>query len=197
MLSHPSQEVLDFWLAECGPEKWYAQEDALDETIRTRFGSLMDRAAAGELDDWKGHPQKALALVILLDQFPRNIHRGTRQAFGTDRQAKSAACYAVAKGWDMRVPEPQRQFFYMPFVHSESLTDQDHGVRLMKQRLPEGGEAQVLHARAHREIIRRFGRFPFRNEALGRKTNEAERRFLDEGGYGAIVRALQEDDPGS
>ena len=182
--------VLDFWLG-AGPEKWYRQDDAFDDEITRRFGDLWNRGAAGALDEgWATNPRGALALIILLDQFPRNMFRGEARAFHSDERAKSIACYALDRGWDLREPEPQRQFFYMPFMHSELLVDQDHCVRLFAERMP--GE-NVLHARAHREVIRRYGRFPYRNDALGRTTSEREQAFLDGGGYGAIVNELKED----
>ncbi len=191
MTGHPSEEILSFWLGDCGSEKWYAQDEELDAEITERFGALWEKAATGKLDEWKGHPRKALALIILTDQFSRNMFRGEAKAFSTDRIAKSAACYSLDRGWDMRVPEPERQFFYMPFCHSEMLADQDHCVRLMKERMPETGAGNILHARVHREIIREFGRFPYRNAALGRKTKPAEERFMEDGGYGKILKDLE------
>ncbi|QBY00986.1 DUF924 domain-containing protein [Rhodophyticola sp. CCM32] len=191
MISHPSEDVLAFWLDECSPEDWYRQDQALDDQITTRFGDLWSKGARGDLADWLGNPRGALALIILLDQFSRNMFRGQGKAFSADQRAKSAACYSIKQGWDMRIGEPQRQFFYMPFCHSELLTDQDHCVRLMKERMPEGGADSVLHACAHREIIRKFGRFPFRNKALGRSTTAEEQRFMDDGGYGKVIADLK------
>ncbi|MBC6438453.1 MAG: DUF924 domain-containing protein [Rhodobacteraceae bacterium] len=189
--THPSEDVLGFWLESCGPGKWYAQDDNLDDQITRHFGALWRDAADGKLDTWKGHPRKALGFIILTDQFPRNMFRNSAMAFSTDRLAKSAACYSIDRGWDMRTAEPGRQFFYMPFCHSEVLSDQDHCVRLMKERMPETGAGNILHARVHREIIRRFGRFPYRNAALGRATKPAEQRFMDDGGYGLILGELE------
>lgn len=189
MTPHPSEDVLAFWLTECEPEHWYKQDQALDDQITDRFLQLWEAGERGELATWTSHPRKALALVILLDQFPRNMFRGQARAFATDRKALSAACYSIKEGWDMRADEPERQFFYMPFCHSEVLADQDHCVRLMKERMSTGNN--LLHARAHREIIRTFGRFPFRNDALGRKSSPEEQRFMEEGGYGRIVTDLE------
>jgi uncharacterized protein (DUF924 family) len=183
------EEILSFWLG-AGPEAWYKQDDTFDGEITRRFGTLWEQGAAGALDErWATNPRGALALIILLDQFPRNMFRGEARAFHSDARARSVACYALARGWDRRVDEPERQFFYMPFMHSERLTDQDHCVRLFAERMPGDN---VLHARAHREVIRRYGRFPYRNDALGRKTTAAESAFLDEGGYGAILNELKE-----
>jgi uncharacterized protein (DUF924 family) len=186
-MTHRTEDVLSFWLEEAGPSKWYAGGDAFDAEIRERFLPLWEEARDGKLDSWKSHPRKALALIIVLDQFPRNMFRGDARAFSTDRKAKSAACYALKQGWDERFPETARQFFYLPFMHSEALTDQDHSVRLYCQKMPDAREDNLVHAVAHREIIRRFGRFPYRNEALGRATTGAEKEFLESGGYGKMV----------
>ena len=144
----------------------------------------------GQYRDWQGHPRKALALAILLDQFPRNMFRDEARAFATDRQARAVACNAIEMGWDRRADEPERQFFYLPFMHSETLSDQEKGVRMIKERMPETGTQNLLHARAHREVIRRFGRFPYRNAALGRSTSPPEAAFLEAGGYGQVVEEL-------
>jgi uncharacterized protein (DUF924 family) len=183
------EEVLSFWLG-AGPEKWYKQDEAFDAEITRRFATLWGQGAAGALDErWATNPKGALALIILLDQFPRNMFRGEARAFHSDARALSIACYAIDRGWDKRVDGLERQFFYMPFMHSERLTDQDHCVRLFKERLPGDN---VLHARAHRQIIRRYSRFPYRNAALGRKTTAAEQEFLDGGGYGKILNELKD-----
>jgi uncharacterized protein (DUF924 family) len=181
-------EVLLFW-EEAGPEMWYTQDDAFDRTIRDRFGALWEAAFFGGCDRWAMGPRGTLGLIIMLDQFPRNMFRGSPRAFASDARALRMASLAISRGWDLKIDPPLRQFFYLPFMHSERLTDQDRSVRLFKARMEEG--TNLLHARAHREIIRRFGRFPYRNEALGRDTTPEERAFLDEGGYGAIVRELE------
>jgi len=187
---HKSEEILEFWLTESGPAKWYAGGDAFDAEIREKYLDLWQDGRDGRLADWAGHPRKSLALIIVLDQFPRNMFRNDPRAFATDQKAKSVACSALKHGWDTRFPEPDRQFFYMPFMHSESLPDQDHSVRLMCQKMPENRDSSLLHARAHREIIRRFGRFPYRNAALGRKSSQEESAFLSEGGYGRMLEQL-------
>lgn len=184
-------EVLSFWLDEIGPEGWYKGGDELDATMRDRFQDVYDRATAGALSLWLTYPSGTLAYVILTDQFSRNMFRDTSKAFATDGIARAAAKAAIARGWDMRIDEPARLFFYMPLVHSECLVDQDRGVRLIKSRMSESGGGYLVHAQAHREVIRRFGRFPTRNEALDRATTDCEGRFLSEGGYGAVVRELQ------
>ncbi len=185
-------EVLDFWLGDVGPDGWYAGGDALDQLCRERFLDLWQAAAAGGLDHWVDGTVASLAYLILTDQIPRNIHRGTAQAFATDPLGLVAARRAVAEGWDLGAPEPERQFFYLPFEHSEDAADQATAEALMRERLPETGAENVLHARAHRAIIDRFGRFPFRNAALGRVSTPEEEAFLAEGGYGRVVEQLKD-----
>ncbi len=188
------EEVLSYWLDEQGPENWYKGGDALDAEIREKFETTWQAAMDGALSLWLTYASGSLAYVILTDQFPRNMFRGTSMAFASDPLAMAAAKMAIGKDWDMRIDEPARQFFYMPLMHSECLSDQDRCIRLLKVRMPEGGDNHLLHAKAHREVIRKFGRFPTRNEALSRNTRETEQTYLDEGGYGATVRQLQAAD---
>jgi uncharacterized protein (DUF924 family) len=183
-------EVLDFWLDEVGPEGWYTGSKAIDHQIAERFGDLWAALDAGHLEHWVDGSAGTLAYIIVADQFSRNIHRGGAAAFANDVRARAAATTALDAGWDMDAPEPERQFFYMPFEHSEDMADQDKAVGLMVERMP-GVPEMALHARAHRDIIARFGRFPFRNAALGRDDTEAEAAFMADGGYGAVVRALK------
>ena len=183
-------DVLAFWLDEVGAKGWYGGGKALDDKVRDRFGDIWAVARDGGLSLWLTNARSALAYIILTDQFPRNMFRDDGQAFSTDSVALAAAKTAIARGWDMRVDPPDRQFFYMPLMHSESLCDQDRCVRLFLTRM-SGGGTNLLHARAHREVIRQFGRFPYRNGALSRKTRAGEQAFMDDGGYGAILRTLQ------
>ncbi|MFB9150637.1 DUF924 family protein [Roseovarius ramblicola] len=186
------EEVLRFWLDEVGPTGWYRNSEALDTEVRERFSSAWDNARAGAYGLWLTHASGTLAYVILTDQFPRNMFRGEERAFATDRAGLTAAKVAINRGWDMRIDEPARQFFYLPLMHSENLCDQERCVRLICARMPEHGPDNLLHARAHREVIRRFGRFPYRNATLGRASTEPERTFEAEGGYGALVREVTE-----
>lgn len=183
-------EVLDFWLGEIGPEGWYAGGEEIDDTVALRFSDLLQALRDGGLEHWVDGVVGTLAYLVVADQFSRNIHRGRAEAFATDAQARTAARRALEAGWDMAAPEPERQFFYMPFEHSEDLADQDLCVVLMAERLP-GSPDSLLHARAHREVIARFRRFPFRNAALGRTDTPEEAAFLSEGGYPALVRQMQ------
>lgn len=185
------EDILAFWLDEVGPEGWYAQDDALDEAIRTRFGGAWQSLMAGRYGLWLTYPSGAMAYIILADQFPRNMFRQDAKAFASDEVARAAAKQAIHRGWDKKIDAPARQFFYMPLMHSENLGDQDRCVRLFKDRMPEA-DNNLLHARVHREVIRNFGRFPFRNVALSRRTTGAEQAFIDNGGYGTTLRDLQQ-----
>ncbi|MEM9755080.1 MAG: DUF924 family protein [Pseudomonadota bacterium] len=189
-----AEDVVRFWCHECTPEQWYQQDDALDAEITRRFGPAVAAAQDGAFDDWTATAQGVLALLILIDQFARNIHRGTAQAFAGDARALAVARDAIARDLDQAIPMPERQFLFLPFMHSETLADQDDGIALMQARLGEAGQKTVLHARAHREIIARYGRFPYRNAALGRETRPEDDAFKEAGGYGAILRALQSAD---
>lgn len=190
-MSEP-EAVVEFWLHEVGPKGWYVAADDLDEEIRSRFGDEWRAAKAGERDFWCNGPRGTLAFLILTDQFPRNMFRGKADAFSTDASALNAARKAVERGFDLEVKEPERVFFYMPFEHSETMEDQDLSVDLVQRKMPETREEYLPHARAHREIIRRFGRFPFRNEALGRESTAEEAAFMKEGGYRSILNALDD-----
>jgi len=185
------QEVLAFWLDECIPSDWYRSDPDFDAKIRDRFLDTYRDAAEGALGLWLTYPAGTLAYIILTDQFPRNMFRDTGQAFATDHLALAAAKMAVERHWDEKIDEPARQFFYLPLMHAENLCDQDRAVRLIHTRMPETGANNQDHACAHRAVIRDFGRFPYRNAALGRKTTAQEQAFLDAGGYGAAIRAQQ------
>ena len=184
-------EVLEFWLDEVGPDGWYAGGEALDATCHARFAEVWQAALGGGLDHWTEGCTGSLAFLILTDQLPRNMHRGHALAFATDPVALAAARKAVAAGWDMDAPEPDRQFFYMPFEHSEDPADQVLAVQYLTDRLSSDPE-MALHARAHQQIIARYGRFPTRNAALGRANTADEDTYLAEGGYAAVVKSLKD-----
>ena len=176
-------EISRFWIDEVGPKGWYTQSDALDQAIRDRFmAAWIDapRLAA----EWVGTAEGALAALILTDQFPRNMFRNDARAYSTDPLALRIASSAIEAGHDLSTPEPARQFFYLPFEHSEALADQDRAVALFAERMP--GENQI-HAQDHRDTIAKFGRFPWRNEALGRTPTLSEQAVMEAGGYGALV----------
>jgi len=179
------RDILDFWFEQSGPKTWFTKSDAFDADIRGRFESLtLDLAADASSDKthkWEAQPDSALALVIALDQFPRNMYRGTKAMFAYDDLSLAAAKRAVEVGHDYKCPQEQRQFFYMPYMHSESLADQTRCVELVEARL--SSESTLHHAKMHRRTIERFGRFPHRNEILGRASLPEEIAFLKEGGY--------------
>lgn len=185
-------DILAFWLDEIGQDGWYRSDEDLDATIRERYLETWESAMEGALSLWLTYPNGTLAYIILTDQFSRNMFRGTGQAFASDHLARAAAKSAIAKGWDLRIDAPARVFFYMPLTHSECLADQERSVRLMVSRMPESGGGFLPHAKAHREVIRRFGRFPYRNNALERPMKSGEADYLEEGGYGSTVREFQE-----
>ncbi|WP_308915300.1 DUF924 family protein [Jannaschia sp. LMIT008] len=185
-----TEDVLSFWLEECGPDDWYRSDDDLDAKIRSRFEDTWSAARAGGLQHWRCGARGTLAYLILTDQFPRNMFRGRAQAFATDRLALHAAKYGIHRGLDRQIDGPPRQFFYLPLEHAETGPDQHRAVRLIAGRLDS--PQTLLHARAHREVIRRYGRFPYRNEALGRTSTPEERAMVEAGGYGAVVRELQD-----
>lgn len=183
-------EVLAFWLDKVGPQGWYKNDPELDQSIHDRFGCAWEGLMDGRFALWLTYPSGALAYIILADQFPRNMFRGLCRAFASDKVALAAAKQAIHRGWDLKIDAPARQFFYMPLMHSENLCNQDRCVRLFKERMPEAGN-NLLHARVHREVIRLFGRFPYRNEALSRHSTPQERDFIENGGYGATLRDMQ------
>lgn len=177
-------DVLDFWFgsgAERGRShaRWFRKDAAFDEAIRARFLPLVEQAAGGGLDAWRSAPESALALIVVLDQFPRNLFRETARAFATDAAARAVARQVIEAGWDTAMRPVERQFVYLPLEHSESLADQDECHRLMLA-LAAFPETAGLHewAEKHRVIIRRFGRFPHRNAALGRESTPEEIEFL-------------------
>ncbi len=171
--------LLAFWL-DAGPKRWFARDDAFDAALRERFMALHLAAARRELDGWTAQPDGAIALVLLLDQFPRNAFRGTAHMYATDALARQAADRLLGAGFDLAVDARLRPFCYLPFMHSEALSDQQRSVAL---NAPLGGES-LRFARHHHDIVARFGRFPHRNRALGRETSAEEQAFLDAGGFG-------------
>ncbi|MGB3147658.1 MAG: DUF924 family protein [Paracoccaceae bacterium] len=182
------QKVLAFWFEEIDQSDWYVADPALDQTIRQRFLGLWETAWEGGLQDWLTTPEGTLAYLIVTDQFSRNMFRGDARSFATDEAARFAARMAIVKGFDLALEEPKRIFFYMPFEHSEDPADQHWSVMLIEERIQS--REFYRHALAHREVIRRFGRFPYRNQALGRQSTEAEEAFLAAGGYGSVTREL-------
>lgn len=174
-----AQEIIDFWM-QAGPAKWYAKDDGFDQSIRDKFAAAHRAAARGEYAHWEKEQMGVLALLLLLDQFPRNMFRNSAHAFATDPMALNVARRAIGNGCDGYCSASQKQFFYMPLMHSEDIADQEYCLTLCLQ---SGSVENVKFARIHRDIIARFGRFPHRNLVFGRHSSEAEQAFLDEGGF--------------
>jgi uncharacterized protein (DUF924 family) len=171
--------ILAFW-REAGPGRWYTRDAAFDATVRSQFLPLWQKAAAGELSSWESCDDGALALVIVLDQFPRNMFRDDVRTYSSDALAREVASRALAHGVDQRVDRALLEFLYMPFMHSEHLADQMRCVELFRK---AGNPENLKYAEDHADIIRRFGRFPHRNRIVGRATTIDEQAFLDQGGF--------------
>ncbi len=182
--------ILDYWFGPPDSEEhgtyrelWYHGGPEIDAEIADRFGAIHERAAAGELDHWRGHARPCLALILLFDQFPRNMFRGAPRSFATDVKAVEIARHAVAHGYDRGLDANTQQFYYMPFEHSEDLADQRRAVELFRAGTDDAHkEEHIGYAVRHLEIIERFGRFPHRNAILGRDSTPEEIAFLDHGG---------------
>jgi uncharacterized protein (DUF924 family) len=172
-------DVLAFWRA-AGPPKWFKKDAAFDAEITARFLATYERAARGDLSAWEATAEGALALLIVLDQFPRNMFRGQARTYAADALVREIASRALARGLDREVPRSDRRFFYLPFMHSEVLTDQEKCVALAQG---YGDDEFTKYAEQHADIVRRFGRFPHRNALLERTTTPAEQEFLDAGGF--------------
>lgn len=172
-------EILEFW-RDAGPKQWFAHNEGFDSAIRDRFEAVHLAGSRGEYRDWIETAEGALALVIVLDQFPRNLYRGSAHAFATDPLARATARAAITRGHDQAIPPPLRLFFYMPFEHSELPEDQDRAVELISA---VGDEGYTRFAHLHRELIARFGRFPHRNACLGRESTDEELAYLTGGGF--------------
>jgi len=174
-------DLLDFWW-QAGAEKWFAQDDDFDDLCKERFGAATAAALNGELDAWSVSPTGALALILLLDQFPRNIYRGTPKAFAGDAKGLEIAGAAIEQGFDRAFPPSVRVFFYLPFEHAEDMAAQEKAVDLCRAL----GDMQFYHyALIHMDVIRRFGRFPHRNTVLGRVSTAAEEAYLADNGFSA------------
>ena len=173
-------DILSFW-SSIGHEGWWTKSDELDAKMIDQFSELHEQAASGKLDGWADTPDGALALIIILDQFSRNMFRGDSKTFAQDEKALTLAKECIAKGLDQKCREDLRLFFYLPYEHSERIADQEQSVLL--QYANDGSPETMKAALEHREIIQRFGRFPHRNDVLGRHTTPAERAYLDGGGF--------------
>ncbi len=189
MPSSPN-EILDFWFGREDEENygefreaWFKKDEAFDNEVRNRFLDDYEQAARGDYDEWQGQPESCLALVIVLDQFPRNLFRGDPKTHVTDDKALAISREAVQKRLDKELPPFQRHFLYMPFMHSEDVEDQHRSVELFQNLAAENNGPDVTEfAKEHRDIVDRFGRFPHRNALLGRETTPEEAEFLEQSG---------------
>ena len=182
--------ILNFWLDEVGPNCWYSSDDSLDGSIEQKFKETLQYILSGGHSLWLTYPSGALAYIIVLDQFSRNIFRGSKKSFAADSIALAASKQSIKYEFDLKINEPARQFFYIPLMHSENLYDQEKCIRQMLQKLPLSGHNLLKHARAHRELIRSYGRFPNRNGQLGRTNTLFEQEYFDHGGYQAVVSRI-------
>jgi len=171
-----SDEVLKFWFEENGRDQWFGKEETFDEKIDRRFAVVAHRARDGRLERWVEAPRSCLALILLIDQFSRNLYRGSPLAWSADVHALAVAKLAIEKGYDAELNETERAFMYMPFMHSEDLDDQALGVKLFDK---PGLENNYRFTRHHYGIVERFGRFPHRNKILGRESTDAEIEYLN------------------
>lgn len=186
-----AHEVLQFWFDPAVQARWFASDEAFDAQVRERFGGTLEAAARGELDGWAATPRGWLALLIVLDQFSRNIHRDDARAWAEDRKSQALALAGIARGDDQRLAPLQRLFVYLPLEHAEDLALQDRCVALFErlaQQMPEAEREPYLgfvdYARRHRDVIHRYGRFPHRNAALGRASTPEEQAYLASPGAG-------------
>lgn len=185
MTARPTTEngeaVLNFWFEETKPFQWFRRDEGFDVVCSSRFGSLHEAARTGHLDVWRVHPRYSLSLILILDQFSRNIHRDRPGAFAQDAQALAAARDAMRRRFDHLVDDKRRAFFYMSFMHAENLSVQEESVRLFTARMP--GTMNLPFAIEHHDIVKRFGRFPHRNKIFGRVSTPEEIAFLKAGGF--------------
>ena len=172
-------DILSFWFEEIEQKKWFKGGPEFDALIQDRFGDVFEAAAAGELDPWADTPEGCAALIIVLDQFSRNLYRDDARAFATDAKALALTKVAIEKGWLDLIPADHAKFLLTPLMHSEDLADQERGIPLFAK---YGGPDKERYAIAHRDIIARFGRFPHRNKLLGRQSMPEEEEFLTQPG---------------
>lgn len=172
-------EILTFWFDDTQPQQWFQRSDQFDDLITSRFLDIYRMATDGMFDEWINDAKGCLALCILLDQFPRNMFRGSAESFAMDERARKITDHAIDKGFDQMLSASQRHFLYMPYMHSEEISDQEKSVSLFKA-LQEDNPIAYKYALSHYEDIKRFGRFPYRNEVLDRKNTPEEDAYLAE-----------------
>ncbi len=185
------EDVLHFWFDELEPSQRFNGGEEVDNLIRDRFLNSYEDATNGKLDQWKDTPNGSLALILILDQFSRNMFRGDGRSFELDSVAIKLAGEAIEKDFDLQHGVARRGFFYLPFMHSEDLNDQNKCIELISSRLGDDGKNNLIHAKAHKHIIEKFGRFPYRNEALKRQNTPEESSWLENVGYGEVVGMIE------
>lgn len=174
------RDILDFWFKEEHRDLWWRKDDAFDAEIRRRFADTAEDAAAGKHDDWIAEPKSALALILALDQFPRNLYRGSPRTWAQDPKARATTLEALKRGHDLDLADMhEKLFMYLPLEHSESSEDQAHFLRLLLERIPEH-EGAIRSAHEHKAVIDRYGRFPHRNKILGRPNTPEEEEYLSD-----------------
>ena len=168
-----AKEIISFWFSEKCKKCWFDSSDELDELIKQNYEKLWQLAAQGELDEWREYPMSALALVIILDQFPLNMYRDKAESFSTEAKSREIARYTIENGFHESFDDDQKLFLFLPFMHSEDMEDQNISVQLFS-----GAGMEIKWAEHHRDIVKQFGRFPHRNAALGRESTEQEIAWL-------------------
>lgn len=190
-------EILTFWFKELEPGKRFNGGEEVDNQVREKFLRIYEDATRGKLNHWKNTPEGSLALILVLDQFSRNMFRGSSKSFEFDHLARQVAERAIEMNFDLEHEIERRGFYYLPFMHSENPRDQARCVELISTRLGENGRQTLVHAKVHEYIINEFGRFPYRNEALNRITSDKESAWLEEGGYMKAVRLIESQEENS
>ena len=191
------KEILTFWFEEIAPEKRFFGGEEVDNLVRARFLTTYEDAIEGKFNHWKETPDGCLALILVLDQFSRNMFRGSPRSFEFDPMARQIAEDAIAKDFDLELEVERRGFYYLPFMHSENYEDQSKCIELVATRLGESGKKTLVHAKAHAVVIKEFGRFPFRNTALGRENTAKESSWLEAGGYIEAVKLIESQEENS
>lgn len=185
------KEILTFWFEEIAPEKRFFGGEEVDNLVRDRFLTTYEDVVKGKYNHWKDTPDGTLALILVLDQFSRNMFRGSPRSFDFDPKGRQVAEEAIAKDFDLEHTIERRSFYYLPFMHSENPQDQAKCIDLVSSRLGEGGKNSLIHAKAHAYVINEFGRFPYRNEVLGRENTAKESAWLEAGGYMEAVKMIE------
>lgn len=188
------KDVLHFWFEELEPGKRFFGGEEVDNLVRDRFLDTYEEATKGKLDHWRESPDGTLAIILVLDQFSRNMFRGDSRSFEFDHLAREIAEDAIERDFDLEHVAERRSFYYLPYMHSEDPIDQAKCIELISNRLGEEGKITLIHAKAHADIINEFGRFPYRNDVLGRKNTDEETAFLDSGGYIQVVRKIEAEE---